>query len=331
MSIGLRNRLVEATGLVLPAGIAFLCATPSELAGHLAEELGDRIPDQGQPRVEVRETDTLTEIFRDSWRQGRIEDGYKLLRAAADFRPTFGVGEAEGSIVAPLRMSRGVDNPVVVAFGSYVASTGVHEYARLVRFFRGRREVVVIVPPGFEPHHALPIDMDALLETQADAVERQAAGRPVALIGFSSGGMMAHATAARLERRGFEVAGVALMDTGFTGQLVETFGDSLADGFIERDRTLDVLTAPRLTAAAWYMYMFSVWTPPPLRTPTLLVRASEPMRAIDAPPEDWQVRWDLPHTAVDVPGNHFTIGEEHAATTAQAVESWLTSLGYGIE
>ena len=142
---------------------------------------------------------------------------------------------------------------------------------------------------------------------------------------------MAHATATALERRGFDVTGVALMDTAFTGQLLHHFGDSLADAFIERDHSLDVLSAPRLMAAAWYLYMFSVWVPPAPRAPTLLVRASEPMNEIDVPPEEWQVRWDLPHTAVDVPGNHFTIGEEHAGTTAQAVESWLTDLGYGID
>jgi len=328
MSIRLRNRLADATGLTLPAGIAFMFATSAELAAHLAEELGG---DTSEETPAVRETDTLTEIFRDSYRQGRISDGYKMLRAAADFRPTFGVGEAEGNTAEPLCMSRGANEPVLIAFGSYMPSSGVHELARLVRHFHGRREVAIVVPPGFEQGQALPVDMDALLETQADTVERYAAGRPVALIGFSSGGMMAHATATALERRGFDVTGVALMDTAFTGQLLHHFGDSLADAFIERDHSLDVLSAPRLMAAAWYLYMFSVWVPPAPRAPTLLVRASEPMNEIDVPPEEWQVRWDLPHTAVDVPGNHFTIGEEHAGTTAQAVESWLTDLGYGID
>ena len=328
MSIRLRNRLTDATGLTLPAGVAFQFGTAAELAEHLAEELGGGSSEPAEP---VREIDTLAEIFHASWEQDRIDDGYKLLRDAAGFRPTFGAGEAEGNAVAPVRISRGADRPVIIAFGSYVASTGVHEYARLVRHWHGRREMAVVVPPGFEPEQALPADADALLETQADTVLRYADGRPVLLLGLSSGGMIAHATASRVEARGGEVAGVVLLDTPFDGQLVQAFSGQLADGFVQLGRDLNLMTTPRLTATAWYMYMFSGWAPPALRTPTLLVRASEPMTGAAEAPEGWQVHWDLPHTAVDVPGNHFTIGDDHAGTTVCAVESWLTDLGYGVE
>ncbi|MEU3962003.1 hypothetical protein AB0F42_19635 [Streptomyces buecherae] len=33
----------------------------------------------------------------------------------------------------------------------------------------------------------------------------------------------------------------------------------------------------------------------------------------------WQPSWDFPHTAIDVPGNHFSIMNEHATTTARVV------------
>ncbi|MEK8173973.1 hypothetical protein NKH77_48615 [Streptomyces sp. M19] len=40
---------------------------------------------------------------------------------------------------------------------------------------------------------------------------------------------------------------------------------------------------------------------------------------------DFRPSWNLPHTALDVPGDHFTIMQEHAASTAESVDCWLTA------
>ncbi|WP_192583293.1 hypothetical protein [Streptomyces albicerus] len=41
---------------------------------------------------------------------------------------------------------------------------------------------------------------------------------------------------------------------------------------------------------------------------------------------DWRTSWPLPHEFVDVPGNHLTLLQEHARTTASAVREWIGTL-----
>ncbi|WP_237534645.1 hypothetical protein, partial [Streptomyces sp. SID3343] len=74
----------------------------------------------------------------------------------------------------------------------------------------------------------------------------------------------------------------------------------------------------RLTAMAGYFELFSDWKPAPLTCPTLYVRAEHPLPDTEPAPD-----WSLPHAEVTVPGNHFTMLEEHARTTALAVHRWL--------
>jgi hypothetical protein len=61
-----------------------------------------------------------------------------------------------------------------------------------------------------------------------------------------------------------------------------------------------------------------------MAAPVLLVRVSEPTGQWPAG-EDWRPSWQFPHTAVDAPGNHFTVMEEHAEALARSVEGWLTT------
>ncbi|MFF7755676.1 type I polyketide synthase [Streptomyces sp. NPDC007971] len=41
---------------------------------------------------------------------------------------------------------------------------------------------------------------------------------------------------------------------------------------------------------------------------------------------DWRASWPQPSDIVDVPGDHWTMTEEHAPTTAQAIRAWLNGL-----
>lgn len=76
----------------------------------------------------------------------------------------------------------------------------------------------------------------------------------------------------------------------------------------------------RLTAMAGYFELFSDWKPAPLACPTLYVRARDLLPGAAPAPG-----WSLPHTEITVPGDHFTMLEEHARTTALAIHEWLGS------
>ncbi|MER7880980.1 hypothetical protein ABTY63_46795 [Streptomyces solisilvae] len=74
----------------------------------------------------------------------------------------------------------------------------------------------------------------------------------------------------------------------------------------------------RLTAMAGYFELFSGWKPAPLAFPTLYVRARDTLPGAEPAPD-----WSLPHAEVTVDGDHFTMLEEHARTTALAIHRWL--------
>jgi thioesterase domain-containing protein len=157
----------------------------------------------------------------------------------------------------------------------------------------------------------------------------QAAGRaPFVLAGHSSGGLVAHAVATRLERAGRPPAAIVLLDTFTPGKITLAGAWSrlpamvLADAGQREDAGEDAW----LTAMAHY---FSLdWAGlEQTSLPTLLVRAGEPVDPAPAG-EGWRAAWPLSGnlTVTDVPGTHFTMMAEHAGTTARAVDDWLATI-----
>jgi len=96
---------------------------------------------------------------------------------------------------------------------------------------------------------------------------------------------------------------------------------------------LVAMDAARMSAMGWYIRLFGTWKPTPITAPTLLVRACELVGGAEQeeqPSSDsWQATWLGTETVVDVPGTHFTMMEEHAGTTARAVQDWLSGTGIG--
>jgi hypothetical protein len=74
-------------------------------------------------------------------------------------------------------------------------------------------------------------------------------------------------------------------------------------------------------------FNFNWWDMRDIAAPTLLVRVTEP---IADPPagDDWKVSWRFARrvTTLEAPGNHFSVIREHADSTAQAVNGWLTAM-----
>ncbi|MEU7022620.1 type I polyketide synthase [Streptomyces sp. NPDC046203] len=354
-AVELRNALASATGLPLPSTLLFDFPTPRALAAELDQRYADTA-DEGDgnapgadqpeaarrkpalpagpagpagpavgaaPRVPDATSDSLGALFRTACAQGRSWDGMALLTMAARLRPVFDGSGAAGAAHPPVPLASGGAGARLLCCPALSALSGPQEYARLGAGLRGLRPVAALRHPGFEPGETLPATLDALVTAHAAAVRAASPDGPPVLLGRSAGGWVAHAVAERLEAEGFAPAAVVLVDT-------------YPPGHDDRDRALSAMTTDmlrraaefasaepdRLTAMAGYFELFDAWRPAPLACPTLYVRARDPLPGTVPAPE-----WSLPHTALTVPGDHFTLLEEHARTTALAVHRWLGERG----
>ncbi|TXS76124.1 type I polyketide synthase [Streptomyces sp. sk2.1] len=269
-------------------------------------------------------SDSLGTLFRTACAGGRSWDGMALLTMAARLRPVFDSDRAPDAAHVPAVLAARGTGPRLVCFPALSALSGPQEYARLAAGLRGLRPVSAVRHPGFEPREALPAALDALVTAQAAAVRAVAAeeGPPV-LLGRSAGGWVAHAVAERLESEGAAPAAVVLVDT-----YPSVHGDqdrgltTMTSDMLRRAAEFASTSPDRLTAMAGYFELFRDWEPAPLACPTLYVRARDQLPGTGPAPG-----WSLPHTEVTVPGDHFTVLEEHARTTALAVHRWLGERG----
>ncbi|MEV0694998.1 thioesterase domain-containing protein [Streptomyces sp. NPDC050388] len=264
-------------------------------------------------------SDSLGALFRAACDRGRTWDGMALLTIAARLRPAFDSAGAPGAALDPVTLAPGGAGPRLICFPALSALSGPQEYARFGAGLRGLRPVAAVRHPGFGHGEALPATLDALVTAQAATVRAAAGDGPLVLLGRSAGGWVAQAVAERLEAEGSAPLAVVLLDTypSSDDDHGQTLSAMTSDMLHRAAKFLP--TAPdRLTAMAGYFELFAGWKPLRLVSPTLFVRARDPLPGAEPAPV-----WDLPHTEVTVPGDHFTMVEEHARTTALAVHHWL--------
>ncbi|MCX4546088.1 type I polyketide synthase [Streptomyces sp. NBC_01565] len=310
-SLELRNALNQATGLRLPATVVFDRPSVGDLSEHVFGQLGTLAPGAPAPAAA---SGTLVALLRTAHESGHLDRAIDLLVSAAGIRPRF----EDAALLPPFpRASGPAGDPVVVCFPSMIAISGPQEYDQFTAHAGGR---AVSVPPlpGFTADQPLPATLDALVDALALGAARLADGRPLVLLGRSTGGWIAHAVAERLAGQGAAPRSVVLIDT-LAAPL------DIGDLSMVADQMLDAhnsqwLDDDRLIAMGGYVHLFDGWTPQPLPVPTLLVRAGERTGTHDRP------RWPLADTTVDVPGDHFTMLAEHAGTTARAVTDWLDAV-----
>ncbi|MFF1272569.1 type I polyketide synthase [Streptomyces marokkonensis] len=266
--------------------------------------------------------DSLGDLFRTACARGRTWDGMALLTIAARLRPVFDDAGAPGAALTSVTLARGGSQGArLICFPALSALSGPQEYARFAAGLRNLRSVSAVRYPGFGAGEALPGTLDALVTAQTAAVRALAGDGSPVLLGRSAGGWVAQAVAERLAAEGRGPAAVVLVDTYPSGtDDREQALSAMTSDMLHRAAEFTSADPDRLTAMAGYLELFAGWKPARVAAPTLFVRARDTLPGVEAAPP-----WSLPHAEVTVPGDHFTVLEEHARSTALAVHQWLTT------
>ncbi|MET8682161.1 thioesterase domain-containing protein, partial [Streptomyces sp. NPDC004647] len=347
----LRRALQSATGLALPSMVVFDHKHPVGLArtlleAHAAQPAAgtlSRVHGGGPSGADGRAgdpADTVTGLFREAIRAGRSTQAFGLLRAVAELRPTFGSVAELDTLPAPVTLADGPGRTRIICLSTPMATGGTHQHARFAAHFRDLRRVSTLPIPGFTRHDSLPASVDALVEALAQSVLEASEGEPYVLFGYSSGGVLAHATAVRLEQAARERGtrrpdGVVLVDTyrvtgesggGVQAQVFEQMSAALVD----RDEEFGLFNSTGLSAMSAYFDLLPGFDLAKPEAPVLFVGADEPFLAPEQAADvgdAWRAEpWFTPHTHRLVPATHFTIVEEQAESTARLVEDWMAGL-----
>jgi thioesterase domain-containing protein len=176
--------------------------------------------------------------------------------------------------------------------------------------------------PGLEEGELLPASFALAADSLAAAVARAVADRPFVLVGYSTGGDIATGVAIALERDGVAPLGLVLLDTFLLdeGKPPRLFSGMMGQ-LLEGDRIEKRIDDRQVLAMGAYMRMLDEGLPGSVAAPSLLVKAQETLGG-GLRDEGWRAT----DSTIEVLGNHFTIIEEHAETTAMAIETWLAKM-----
>jgi thioesterase domain-containing protein len=327
-SIQLRTRLVAATGVAMSGTVVFDHPTPAALAAWIAGELaagrGGRpeVRQPARPAAAPAPTsgppDTLAAFFHAICSTGDYCLAVNLLISAS----AAPIGGRDSEMPAPVPLTTDEDDgPVLICLPSF----GPAAAAEFLALSRATGGTVVVLPlPGFATLPSLPETRDELFDRLAGAAVTAAGDRPLVLVGRSSGGLLAHAVADRLERRGRPASGLVLLDTyeSDIGDITDDWMAGLVATGVGRLRGRLGPDAERtaLLATGGYLRLLRGWRPGPLVTPSLLVAAGAPVAGM---PDGWRTRRSGPHQRVEVPGDHFSMLDEHAGAVATAIRNWI--------
>ncbi|MGA5732029.1 type I polyketide synthase [Streptomyces seoulensis] len=325
-AVEFRNRLAQLTELTLPSTLVFdhpTAADVAKLVRSRIEESGTGVAEQ----VPAGVRGTITELVSAAHRRGELAGAMPLLTASAALMPLYSADEAATRSPAAQLLARGDTAPALVCIPSFLAGSGSHQFARLARELGGERRVSALRLPGTRAGDDLPPTWTAAIESLAASVAAELGRSPVALIGYSAGGAIAHAVARRIEDDGGTLAGVAMIDT-YSPDDIELNRHVLTDALgqiLSRNNALTPVDDHGLLAMGGYARIYPDREAEPIAAPTLNLRATLTLSTFgdSDPVPDWQHRGPIEYIEAD----HFSIIEERAPETAAHLRRWLDSLG----
>jgi acyl transferase domain-containing protein/acyl carrier protein len=322
-TVELRNRLSAATGIQVPVMALADNPTATGIARYLlarsdaATAGGDGGADTGASHSSV-----FVELLAEAQEQDALEGFAELLAHASRFRASFAAPPAPADIPQPVRLAEGGEEaPGIVLLPSAGPLSGPREYVTLANSLPDERTVVALPLPGFAEGERLPASLQALVEAAAAAIDASSLTSPFVVAGHSSGGWLAHALVSHLEGTGLAPLGLILLDSfPPDSPLMRAMAPTVLAAAHAAAQDGGGIGDARLTATGAYRQLIETWAPSEISTPTTLIRASEPLPGNAYPTtEQWRASWPLPHSLMDVPGDHFTMMTDHADTTAEAI------------
>ncbi|MFD5554661.1 alpha/beta fold hydrolase [Streptomyces sp. NPDC127068] len=290
--------------------------------GYGIPDVGAHSPDAKAPATPTggtaKDADAaLADLFQRLCADGRVADAMNLLRTAAARRPSYDTGRAWSAGVDCVTLAEGPSAPFLFCLPSPVIAGSPSQYASLSACL-APRDVMACRLPGYRAGESLPASRDALVAVLARAVRRSAQGRPYVLLGHSGGGWLAYETARRLVASPERPTGVVLIDSGVPDQVTP---QALAVLLRLAHRGAEAGSAglSTLTAMSRHLDLFNDWSPRPLAVPTFFVAAAEPSAGVRAM---WPLACDRGRTE----GDHFSLMNEYAGTTAHVIDAWLVRL-----
>ncbi|AZP15960.1 SDR family NAD(P)-dependent oxidoreductase [Streptomyces aquilus] len=324
-AVQFRNRLSAFTRVRLAPSIVFDHPTLPALAAHVHEALRQVLPDADEKATaEEPASYRFGPLYHQVLRERGPLEAMGLRFLASHALPSFTAADRTRHAVPPVRLAQGPGTALV-----YVPDylTPYHRVpAGLAKQFDGERDLFLLEHPGLGPRRAVPDSMDAVVRTHVDTLRTLSVSGPVVLVGYCAGGAIAHAVARELARTGRPPAGLVLLDAhaGVLHRDDERALALMAAGAELPDDVVAEFDDSLLIAGGGYARVLENWEPEPAPVPTLLVRGRPTAQMLRIDPDgDWRPRWPLPHEAVDVPGDHYTLVHHDADTTAAAMRAWL--------